>query len=94
MAKKMVTMKAPGKKPITFKKGGLHQQLGVPAGEKIPASKMAAAEKRVTAARRKAKASDGKMPAGTALLAKRLGFAKGVLKTGRETAARRRRAKK
>lgn len=32
-----------GKKPITFKKGGLHRSLGVPEGEKIPAEKVAAA---------------------------------------------------
>lgn len=33
-----------GKSPIKFKEGGLHQSLNVPAGEKIPASKMAAAK--------------------------------------------------
>lgn len=32
-----------GKKPIGFKKGGLHSQLGVPQSEKIPAAKKAAA---------------------------------------------------
>ncbi len=32
-----------GKKPIHFKPGALHSQLGVPQGEKIPASKMQAA---------------------------------------------------
>ena len=36
-------IKAAGKKPIAFKKGGLHKALGVPQGEKIPASKKAAA---------------------------------------------------
>ncbi len=40
---KKVTMRAKGKKPITFKKGALHEQLGVPAGEPIPASKKRAA---------------------------------------------------
>jgi len=36
--------KGPGKpKTVTFKEGALHKQLGVPKGEKIPASKMAAA---------------------------------------------------
>jgi hypothetical protein len=35
-----------GKKPIKFKKGGLHRALGVPEGEKIPADKLAAAKKR------------------------------------------------
>ena len=34
------TMKSPGKKPISFQKGGLHQSLGVPAGQPIPAAKM------------------------------------------------------
>lgn len=32
-----------GHKKITFVKGGLHSSLGVPQGEKIPASKMQAA---------------------------------------------------
>lgn len=32
-----------GQKPITFQKGGLHQTTGTPRGEKIPASKIAAA---------------------------------------------------
>lgn len=32
-----------GQKPITFKEGTLHSQLGVPQSQKIPASKMAAA---------------------------------------------------
>ena len=36
-------IRAPGKKPIAFKKGALHKALGVPQGEKIPASKKAAA---------------------------------------------------
>ena len=31
--------------PITFKVGGEHASLGVPAGQKIPASKAAAARK-------------------------------------------------
>jgi hypothetical protein len=34
-----------GQKPVTFQKGGLHRSLGVPMGEKIPASKMAAARR-------------------------------------------------
>lgn len=33
-----------GQKPVTFAKGGLHRTVGVPQGEKIPASKMAAAK--------------------------------------------------
>ena len=32
-----------GQKPIHFQKGGLHESLGVPQGEPIPASKMQAA---------------------------------------------------
>ncbi len=40
-AKKTIT--APGKKPITFQPGGLHKSTGTPAGQKIPASKKAAA---------------------------------------------------
>lgn len=32
-----------GQKPITFQKGGLHRSVGVPEGQKIPASKVAAA---------------------------------------------------
>lgn len=32
-----------GKKPIAFKKGGLHETLNVPQGKKIPESKMKAA---------------------------------------------------
>ncbi len=32
-----------GHKPIKFKPGALHSELGVPQGEKIPASKMKAA---------------------------------------------------
>jgi hypothetical protein len=32
-----------GKPTISFHPGGLHDSLGVPMGEKIPASKMAAA---------------------------------------------------
>jgi hypothetical protein len=36
-------IKARGKKPIAFTKGGLHKSLGVPQGEKIPQSKLNAA---------------------------------------------------
>lgn len=32
-----------GKKPIKFHEGGLHESLGVPAGNKIPSSLMQAA---------------------------------------------------
>lgn len=43
MASKTVTIKGKGQKPIKFKEGALHRQLNVPAGDKIPASKKAAA---------------------------------------------------
>lgn len=33
-----------GQKPIDFQEGGLHASTGTPAGEKIPAAKMAAAK--------------------------------------------------
>ena len=36
-------LRAAGKKPIAFEKGALHKALGVPQGEKISASKKAAA---------------------------------------------------
>lgn len=42
MAKLRVIHKA-GKKPIKFHEGGLHASTGTPSGEKIPASKIAAA---------------------------------------------------
>lgn len=38
-----IAAKRAGQKPIRFKQGSLHAQLGVPSGKKIPASKMAAA---------------------------------------------------
>ena len=44
-SKKKVTMHAKGKKPVTFNKGGLHRSTHTPMGEKIPASKMAAAKR-------------------------------------------------
>lgn len=36
----MGVVKGKGKKPIKFKTGGEHASLGVPAGKKIPASKL------------------------------------------------------
>lgn len=78
MAKKtsIITMRAKGKKPISFKKNALHHQLGVPVGEPIPASK-----KRAALAGRYGK-----------LAKKRAIFAfRGALKAGRETAMRHRR---
>lgn len=35
--------KKTGQKPIKFKKGGLHQSVGVPQGKKIPQAKIQAA---------------------------------------------------
>lgn len=40
---KTKTISKSGKKPIKFKEGTLHSQLGVAQGQKIPASKMAKA---------------------------------------------------
>jgi hypothetical protein len=42
MAMKVIRKK--GKRPIKFHEGGLHQSLGVAKGQKIPASKIAAAK--------------------------------------------------
>ena len=60
---KKETIHKAGHKPITFKKNALHEQLGVAAGKKIPAAKMA-------------KAKSGGYGA---LAAKRANFAKNVL---------------
>lgn len=43
MAKETIPAKKKGQKPITFNRGGLHRSVGVPQGQKIPASKLAAA---------------------------------------------------
>lgn len=66
------TIKSPGKKPITFPKGGLHQSLGVPAGQPIPAAKMQQALSGKAGPKAKQQAE----------------FAKNVLGTGRKTAAK------
>ena len=42
---KKTTIKAPGKKPVSFRPGGLHESLGVKPGEKIPPAKIAAAKR-------------------------------------------------
>lgn len=42
-AKKTTISQGKGKKPITFKKGGLHESTNTPKGETIPASKLKAA---------------------------------------------------
>jgi len=38
-----VKISSPGKKPITFTKGGLHASTDTPPDQKIPAEKVAAA---------------------------------------------------
>lgn len=43
MSLKSKVISSPGKKPIHFKPGALHAQLGVPQGEKIPGAKIKAA---------------------------------------------------
>ena len=70
-AKTVIKGKA-GAKPVSFKSGGLHQSLGVPQGQNIPAAKMAAAKA-------------GKMGPKAA---KQASFAQGMLKAGRKTAAK------
>lgn len=67
MAKMKVIKGKSGEKPIHFKPGALHSQLGVPQGEKIPAFKMQAA----------LSGKDG------GLAAKRARFAKNVLTGGK-----------
>jgi hypothetical protein len=71
------TIKAPGKRPVSFQKGGLHQSVGVPQGQKIPAAKMAAAKA-------------GKFGPKAV---KQANFAAGMLAAGRKTAARNRKGK-
>jgi hypothetical protein len=71
-ARKTQTIKSPGKTPVTFKKGGLHESLGVPQGQKIPAGKMAAAQAGKYGPKAKQQAN----------------FAQGMLKAGRQTAAK------
>ena len=69
---KKTTMKAAGKKPITFAKGGLHQSLGTPKDKPIPPGKMA-------------DALAGKAGPKAAAQAR---FAKNVLGKGQKTAAK------
>jgi hypothetical protein len=71
--KKTVTIRKKGKKPVTFQKGGLHRSLGVPQGQKIPASKMAAAKAGKFGPKAKKQAS----------------FATGMLAAGRRSARKR-----
>lgn len=76
MQKKTVIIKKPGKKRIKFKKGKLHEDLGVPKGKPIPPGKKKAA-------------LAGKYGKKTK---KRAVFAfKGALKKGRQTVAKKKR---
>jgi hypothetical protein len=61
----------PGKPAISFRRGALHRQLGVPEGEKIPPEKMSAARA-------------GKYGP---MAKRRAAFAQGLLAAGRRTAA-------
>lgn len=71
--KKTVTISGgKGQSDVTFKKGALHRQLGVPQDEPIPASKMAAAKR-------------GEYGP---LAQKRANFATGMLAAGRKTASK------
>ena len=73
MAGKKTTIKGgKGKAPVSFQEGGLHQSLGVPADQPIPAAKMAAAK----AGKFGPKAQ------------KQANFATGMLAAGRKTAAK------
>jgi len=74
---KTTKIAAPGKKPIEFKPGGLHESLGVPAGKPIPKAKMAAA-------------AEGKYGPKAQ---KQANFAQGALAAGRKTAAKNRKTK-
>lgn len=72
-AKKKTTIKgAAGKKPVTFEQGGLHESVGVPQGEKIPAAKVNAAARGEYGPTAKKQAN----------------MAKGMLAAGRKTAAK------
>ena len=74
-----VTIKGKGgKKPVSFQAGGLHQSLGVPAGQNIPPAKMAAAAAGKYGPKAKAQAN----------------LAQGMLAKGRKTAAKNRKSGK
>ena len=74
MAAKKVTITGNGKKPLSFTPGALHRSLGVPAGQKIPPAKMAAAARGDYGPKAQRQAR----------------FAQDVLAAGRKTAARNR----
>jgi hypothetical protein len=69
-----VTMRKQGRKPVSFSKGGLHRSTHTPEGEPIRASKMAAA----------ARGDYGPKAV------KQANMARGMLRKGRKTAARKR----
>ncbi|MCW2899061.1 MAG: hypothetical protein JWO67_1326 [Streptosporangiaceae bacterium] len=73
-ATRKTTIKAPGKKPVSFKPGGLHTSLGVPKGQKIPKAKLAAAKAGQYGPKAKKQAT----------------LATGMLAAGRKTAGRNR----
>jgi hypothetical protein len=79
MAAKKTTIKGGGggKKPVSFKPGGLHKSVGVPQGQKIPAAKIAAAKAGRYGPKAKAQAN----------------LAAGMLAAGRKTAAKNRKRK-
>jgi len=70
---KMVTISGgKGQSPVSFHKGGLHQSLGVPQGQKIPSGKMQSALAGSYGPKAKKQAN----------------FARGMLAAGRRTANR------
>ncbi|HLK78601.1 MAG TPA: hypothetical protein VKU77_33745 [Streptosporangiaceae bacterium] len=71
-------IRATGRKPVAFRPGGLHESLGVPQGESIPAAKMAAAKAGKYGPKARAQAA----------------LATGMLAAGRKTAARNRKKAK
>lgn len=71
-----VTMKKKGSKPVRFAKGGLHRSTNTPEDERIPASKLAAAKRGEYGAK----------------AVKQANMASGMLRKGRRTAAKNRRA--
>ncbi len=76
--KKMVVMKAKGKKPVKFQKGGLHRTTNTPMGKPIPPGKVRAA------------AAGAYGPKGK----KQAVMAQGMLARGRKTAAANKRSAK
>jgi hypothetical protein len=75
---KKTTIKAAGKKPVSFTPGGLHESLGVPEGQTIPPAKMAAAKAGEYGPKAQAQAN----------------LATGLLAAGQKTAAKNRAGKK